>query len=170
MGRIPGPPGPPGPIGPQGPAGPAGPAGPTGPTGPAGPPGLLTGFNCAKYAGTPPIVLTATTPTATVLTVTATVAAVTNVVWLTAYATWTPNNASNTFTLRIVRDDGAVIGTANDTPVSANSPITTALTTCDEAPLTGTHTYSLQATGNSLSGNQTITINFAGLTAAVLST
>jgi hypothetical protein len=161
MGRLPGPPGPPGPQGP---------AGPTGAQGPAGAPGLLTGFDCATYAGTPPIILTVATPTATVLTVAATVAAPSNTVWLTGYVTWTPNANNLVLTVDIVRDDGAVIATAIDTGSMAMSPFTLALTTCDEAPLTGTHTYSLRATGTGLIGGQTITINFAGLTAAVLTT
>ncbi|WP_336786083.1 hypothetical protein [Paenibacillus sp. MMO-177] len=89
---------------------------------------------------------------------------------MTGYVTWTPSANNVTLIVTIVRDDGAVIATAIDTPSMANSAFTTALTTCDEAPLTGTHTYSLRVTGTGLTGGQHITINFAGLTAAVLST
>ncbi|NIK68741.1 hypothetical protein FHT67_002169 [Paenibacillus sp. BK720] len=97
-------------------------------------------------------------------------AAPTNTVWLTGYVTWTPNSNNLTLTAEIVRDDGVVIATAIDTGSMAMSPFTLALTACDEAPLTGTHTYSLRVTGNMVTGGQTIIINFAGLTAAVLST
>ncbi|GAA0134455.1 hypothetical protein YSY43_12950 [Paenibacillus sp. YSY-4.3] len=83
-----------------------------------------------------------------------------------ASSTWTPSSANPTITFTILRDGTTVIDTASDTPVSANSPITTAFTTCDETPPTGTHTYTLQATGNALSGGQTITINHGAITAA----
>jgi hypothetical protein len=177
MGRLPGPPGPPGPQGPagpqgpQGPAGPAGatgPAGPTGPQGPAGTPGIFIEFACEEFAG---IVLTAAAPVADLASLVITVDETGNTVWLTAYATWTPTAASPTITFSIIRDGTLVLCTASDTPVSANSPITTALTCCDRGLTAGPHTYTLRATGTIPgTGEITITINQGTLTAAEINT
>jgi hypothetical protein len=113
-----------------------------------------------------PTILTAVDPTDPIATVAVNVASTSDKVWLTAYVTWTPSSANPTITFTIVRDDATVIATASDTPVSANSPITTALVGCDDTPLAGPHSYTLIATGNGLSGEQTITINQGTLTAA----
>ncbi|WP_426446071.1 hypothetical protein ACP26L_21030 [Paenibacillus sp. S-38] len=94
-----------------------------------------------------------------------------NIVWLTAYATWTPSAASPTIAFSIIRDGTTVLCTAGDTPVSANSPITTALTCCDVGPSPGPHTYTLRATGTIPgAGEITITINEGTLTAAEINT
>ncbi|MEO3944815.1 hypothetical protein [Gorillibacterium sp. CAU 1737] len=164
MGRIPGPPGPPGP---QGPAGPAGPAGPTGPTGPAGA-GIFLEFACDEFGGT---VLTNEDPVADLSALPITIDEVGNIVWLTAYATWTPTAASPTIAFSILRDGTTVLCTASDTPASANSPITTALTCCDMGATAGPHTYTLRATGTIPgTGNITITINEGTFTAAEIDT
>ncbi len=93
-----------------------------------------------------------------------------NVVWLTTSITWLPSSANPTITFQFFRDDNTLIESASDTPVSANSPITTAMIGCDDAPIVGMRTYRLVATGNSLSGNQTIMINRGTLTGAEMNT
>ncbi|MCZ8520912.1 MULTISPECIES: hypothetical protein [Paenibacillus] len=168
MGRLPGPPGPPGPQGPTGPTGATGPTGPAGPAGPPGTSGIFIEFECAEFGG---IVLTTAAPIADLASVTITVDEPGNIVWLTAYATWTPSAASPTIAFSILRDGTTVLCTASDTPVSANSPITTALTCCDMGAAVGTHTYTLRATGTIPgAGNITITINEGTLTAAEIDT
>ncbi len=139
------------------------PVGPTGATGATGVTGTGISFDCADVT---PTILTAVDPTDLIATVAVNVASTSDNVWLTAYVTWTPSAASPTMTFTIVRDDGVVIATASDTPVSANSPITTALVGCDDTPLAGSHSYTLIAAGNGLTGGQTITINQGTLTAA----
>lgn len=160
--------GPAGPQGPAGPIGPQGPAGATGPQGPPGTPGLLIEFACAEFAG---IVLTTAAPVADLTTVNITVDEPGNIVWLTAYVTWTPSAASPTISFTILRDGVTLLCTASDTPVSANSPITTALTCCDMGPPVGPHSYTLRATGFIPgAGGITITINEGTLTAAEINT
>jgi hypothetical protein len=201
MGKFPGPPGPPGPQGPQGPAGAQGPQGPagaqglqglagpqgpqglagpqgpqglvgpagaTGPQGPAGTPGVLIEFSCTEFGG---VVLTTAAPTADLATLLITTDKPGNIVWLTAYATWTPTAASPIITFSIIRDGITLLCSASDTPVSANSPITTALTCCDIVPTAGPHTYTLRAIGTIPgTGEITITINEGTLTAAEINT
>lgn len=114
--------------------------------------------------------MTTTAPVADLATVNITVDEANNIVWLTAYVTWTPSAASPTLTLSIVRD-GVTVCTASDTPVSANSPITTALTCCDMSPPVGPQSYTLRATGNFFGvGGVTITIDEGTLTAAEINT
>ncbi|MNC12311.1 Collagen triple helix repeat protein [compost metagenome] len=186
MGKFPGPPGPPGPQGPQGPAGAQGPQGvagaqgpqglqglqglqgPAGPQGPAGTPGIFIEFACTEFGG---FVLTTAAPTANLATLNITVDEPGNIVWLTAYATWTPTAESPTITFSIIRDGVTLLCSASDTPVSANSPITTALTCCDMSPPVGLRTYTLRATGTIPgTGEITITINEGTLTAAEINT
>ncbi|MBS4194933.1 hypothetical protein [Lederbergia citri] len=128
-------------------------------------PGLLIGFDCNEVL---PNSLTGH-QTVTLATVTLNVESSSNTVWLTAYATWSASNTSNDVKFSFVRDDGKVICTATDHPASVDT-FTTAFTCCDKAPLTGIHTYQLQATGVGPNANTKFTFSTGDFAGAVINT
>ncbi|MBU8879969.1 hypothetical protein BGM26_13370 [Bacillus sp. FJAT-29790] len=128
-------------------------------------PGLLIDFDCN---GVLPNSLTGNA-TVTLATVSLTIESSSNTVWLTAYATWSASNTSNDVKFTFVRDDGKELCSATDHPASVDT-FTTAFTCCDKAPLTGTHSYQLQATGVGPNKNTTFTFTTGDLTGAVINT
>ncbi|WLR48586.1 hypothetical protein LC065_05190 [Halobacillus litoralis] len=137
------------------------------PPGPPGPPGVFIEFDCTQFSN---ISLTPQQPTADLATVNINVDESDNTVWFNAYITWSASTGNETVNFSIIRDDDTVICTASDSTASANNPITTALTCCDENPLTGSHDYTLRAEAEDLTGNQTVTIAQGTFTATEVNT
>ena len=138
-------------------------------------PGLLIDFDCDHVEAT-----TITGPGSTpvpLADVTLNVQSASNTVWLTAYVTWSADQASRNIRFSILREDGEEICFAIDRPANTGggnqneASFTTALTCCDENPPTGMVTYTLRANGVDLeNANQSFDIITGNLTGAVINT
>ena len=159
------------PICPTGPTGVTG-AGETGATGMTG----MTGANGLFVEFASDIITFTTFPGPTAIAVnlgvvTINVDELNNTVLITAYVTWQSSVAASTITFQIVRDEGgveALVATAIDTSGGvAGDPITTSFIAVDDTPLTGSHTYTLEAT---TADAATFTIIAGTLTASEINT